>query len=68
MLSLFLLHNSLLWLSSDANKVDAISIAALVWEIVAEMRAGGADGLTIWQASHVVPDDFLISERWPAVR
>merc|ERR1712086_107971 len=62
-----ILHNSLLWQSSDTNKVDAISIAVLVWQVVAEMGAGGADSLTICQASYVFPDDFLVSEGWPAV-
>ena len=32
-----------------------------------EMRAINADSLSVWQASHIFPDDLLITEAWPSM-
>jgi len=31
------------------------------------VSARGTDGLPIWKNANIVPNDFLISERWPAM-
>ena len=44
-----------------------MSVALAVWEVVAEVGAVDTDGLPIGQNSNIVPDNFFVTEGWPAV-
>ena len=60
-------RNSHLRTASHRNQVDAVPVALAVREIVAQMSAIKAHRLSIRQASHVLPNNLLVSERWPSV-
>ena len=50
------------------DEVDAIPIAILVRDVVAQMRSGRTDALSIGEASHKIPVHLLIAEAGPSVR
>ena len=52
----------------DGHQVDAIPVARLIGEVVAEMGAIDGDSLAVLEAPHVLPDHLLVPERRPAVR
>ena len=47
---------------------DAITVAAVVWQVVPEMGARQRDGLAVRQAAHVVPHHLVVPEAGPPVR
>jgi len=50
-----------------AHQVYAVSISGAIWQIVPEVGAGNRHTLAVAQAAHVVPHNFRIPERRPAV-
>ena len=56
------------WIASDRDKIDAVSVAIAIGQIMAQMSAIDADSLSIGQNTDIFPDDFFIAERGPAVR
>lgn len=43
----------LLWAPSDADKVNAVSVACSVWQVVTEVCAIHRNGFAVWQDSHL---------------
>eukprot|EP00631_Chrysoreinhardia_giraudii_P002521 CAMPEP_0197416436 /NCGR_PEP_ID=MMETSP1170-20131217/2744_1 /TAXON_ID=54406 /ORGANISM="Sarcinochrysis sp, Strain CCMP770" /LENGTH=271 /DNA_ID=CAMNT_0042943331 /DNA_START=113 /DNA_END=925 /DNA_ORIENTATION=+ len=54
--------------AGDGDEVDAVAVALAVGEVVAEVGAGGADGLAVGKNADVVPVDLVVAEGGPAVR
>ena len=55
-------------LASHRNKVDAVSVAASVREVVAKVSTVNRHALAVLETPHIVPHDLLVSERRPPVR
>ena len=47
--------------------VDAETMALLVWYIVPKMSTARRNHFSIWQAAHILPHDFGLPERGPAM-
>ena len=54
-------------MAGDGDKVNAISVALTIWEIMTQMSSVSAHRLSIWHGDHVLPNNLFISERWPSV-
>lgn len=47
----------LLWAPSDADKVNAVSVACSVWQVVTEVCAIHRNGFAVWQDSHLFEEE-----------
>eukprot|EP00325_Prymnesiales_sp_UTEX-LB-985_P029512 CAMPEP_0174718888 /NCGR_PEP_ID=MMETSP1094-20130205/30274_1 /TAXON_ID=156173 /ORGANISM="Chrysochromulina brevifilum, Strain UTEX LB 985" /LENGTH=187 /DNA_ID=CAMNT_0015919097 /DNA_START=160 /DNA_END=724 /DNA_ORIENTATION=- len=54
--------------ASHRDKVDAVAIAHVIWQIVAQVCAHCGDRLTFLKDAHIVPHDLGIAKRRPPVR
>ena len=49
------------WQTSNADKVDTISVALPIWKIVPEVRSCYRYTLSVWQTPDIVPVHLLVS-------
>ncbi len=47
-------------ISRDGHEVDAVAVALLVGDVVAQVRAVNAHGLSILEHAHVLPVHLLV--------
>ena len=64
---LIVAYRLLLGLSRHTNKIDAISVARLVRQIVSKVCSGVRDAFSILQTSHVIPHDFFVAKAGPTM-
>jgi hypothetical protein len=66
MLSLHICKSTLVFAAArNTDKVDTVSIAKCVRDIVAQVTTINTDTLAILKTPDIFPDHFRVSKRWP---
>jgi len=55
-------------LTSNANKVDAISVTFWIWKVMSKMGSIHTNAFTIWKNSYIFPYDFSVPKGRPPMR